>query len=102
MESARFQGFLEREVGQGDMVIPKIPISTSEVPNIWTKRDQQATRFQAAVYFGNRVGERQFRRQVLKEVARKDGVKGSVWKRPRLGAVLLYEPYVRTQARRGV
>lgn len=58
-----------RKLGQGDVMIPEIPIGPGDILDIRTKKDDDATGFQAPVRLGNRLLDMGFVRKVLDKIA---------------------------------
>ena len=88
-EAAVFEGFAEGAFGEGDVVVPEVPVGVGYATDIWPHGDESASGAEGAVDLVEGEGEGGFVGEVFEKIAGENDVEvlGFVW--PRAGAVLV-------------
>jgi hypothetical protein len=88
-EMAVFEGFADGALGEGDVVVPEVPVGVGYATDIWPHGDEAASGAEGAVDLVEGEGEGGFVGEVFEKIAGENDVEvlGFVW--PRAGAVLV-------------
>lgn len=101
-EVAVFEGFAEGAFGEGDVVVPEVPVGVGYATDVWPHGDEAASGAEGAVDLVEGEGEGGFIGEVFEKIAGEDGVEVLGFRGPGLGAVLVEKGDGGVEVARGV
>ncbi len=88
-EAAVPERFGKGALGEGQVVVPKVPVGAGDATDVWTHGDEPAAGAEGAVDLVEGAGKGGFIGEVFEKIAGEDGIEALGFQWPGLGAVLV-------------